>query len=107
MDAKRAPALVAWVSPVTKGGSGDPDPASTLRLLRRAIKIAATPPTGPVFLALPMDVLDAPAEEEVVPTSIPDTRVAPSAEAIRRAAELLAGAERPIAIIGDGISFAG
>jgi thiamine pyrophosphate-dependent acetolactate synthase large subunit-like protein len=33
--------------------------------------------------------------------------VAPSRDAVRHAAELLAGAERPIAIVGDGVSFAG
>jgi thiamine pyrophosphate-dependent acetolactate synthase large subunit-like protein len=107
MDAQMAADLVSIVRPVTKWASRVTDPASTLRLLRRAIKIAATPPTGPVFLALPMDVLDADCTEEVHATSIPDTRVTPSTEAVRRAAELFAGAERPIAIVGDGVSFAG
>ena len=107
MDAQMASDLVSMVRPVTKWASRVTDPASTLRLLRRAIKIAATPPTGPVFLALPMDVLDAECVEEVRPTDIPDTRVTPSTDAIRHAAELLAGAERPIAIVGDGVSFAG
>jgi benzoylformate decarboxylase len=107
MDAQMAADLVSMVRPVTKWASRVTDPASTLRLLRRAVKIAATPPCGPVFLALPMDVLDADLQEEVVPTSIPDTRVVPSGEAVRRAAELLAGAERPIAIVGDGVTFSG
>ena len=107
MDAQMAADLVAIARPVTKWATRITDPASTLRVLRRAIKIAATPPTGPVFVALPMDVLDAPCEDPVVPTSIPDTRVAPPAETIRRVAELLAGAERPIAIVGDGIAFSG
>ena len=51
----------------------------------------------PFRVALPMDVLDAPSEEEVRPTSLPDTRVAPTAEAIRDAAAMLGGAKRPIA----------
>src|SRR5580765_1698804 len=107
MDAQMAADLVSMARPVTKWSTRVIDPSSTLRVLRKAIKIAATPPTGPVFVALPMDVLDAVIEEEVVPTSIPDTRVAPSGEAIARAAALLAGASRPIAIVGDGISFSG
>src|SRR5207248_691426 len=98
MDAQMAADLVAIARPVTKWSTRVVDPSSTLRVLRRAIKIAATPPRGPVFVALPMDVLDAPAVEQVVPTSIPDTRVAPSADAIRRAAAMLAGASRPVAI---------
>ena len=107
MDAQMAADLVSMAKPVTKWATRVIDPASTLRVLRRAIKMAATPPTGPVFVALPMDVLDAPSQEAVVPTSFPDTRVAPSAEAVRRAVAMLAEASRPIAIIGDGIAFSG
>jgi thiamine pyrophosphate-dependent acetolactate synthase large subunit-like protein len=107
MDAQMAADLVSMARPVTKWSTRVVDPASTLRVLRKAVKIAATPPCGPVFVALPMDVLDAETDEPVVPTSLPDTRVAPTAEAVRRAAELLAGAERPIAIVGDGIAWSG
>src|ERR1700741_2785090 len=39
------------------------------RAVRRAFKIAAEPPQGPVFLALPMDVLDAEAEVDIAPTT--------------------------------------
>ncbi len=107
MDAQMAADLVSMAKPVTKWATRVIDPSSTLRVLRRAIKLAATPPTGPVFVALPMDVLDAPCEEEVVATSIPDTRVAPSVEAVARAAELFVGAERPLIVIGDGVAFSG
>ncbi len=107
MDAQMAADLVSMAKPVTKWATRVIDPSSTLRVLRRAIKMAATPPTGPVFVALPMDVLDAPSEEAVVPTSFPDTRVAPSTEAVARAAALLRGAARPIVVMGDGISFSG
>src|SRR6516225_1800300 len=47
MDAQMAADLVSMVRPVTKWASRVTDPASTLRLLRRAVKIAATPPCGP------------------------------------------------------------
>ena len=59
MDAQMAADLVSMAKPVTKWSTRVIDPASTLRVLRRAIKMAATAPTGPVFVALPMDVLDA------------------------------------------------
>jgi benzoylformate decarboxylase len=107
MDAQMAADLVAIARPVTKYATRVIDPSSTLRVLRRAIKMAATPPTGPVFVALPMDVLDADLVEEVAPTSIPDTRVAPSAEAVRTAVAMLAGASRPMIVTGDGIAFSG
>ena len=60
MDAQMAADLVSIAKPVTKWATRVVDPGSVLRVLRRAIKIAGTPPTGPVFVALPADVLDAP-----------------------------------------------
>lgn len=107
MDAQMAADLVAMARPVTKWATRIVDPASTLRVIRRAIKMAATPPMGPVFVCLPADVLDAPAQEEVVPTSIPVTRVLPQADTLREAAAMLVGAQRPMIIMGDGVTVSG
>jgi thiamine pyrophosphate-dependent acetolactate synthase large subunit-like protein len=107
MDAQMAADLVSIAKPVTKWSTRVVDPSSTLRVLRRAIKLAATPPTGPVFVALPMDVLDAECTEEVRPTSFPDTRVAPTGEAVSRAAAMLANTSRPLVIMGDGVALSG
>ncbi|MBK8210979.1 MAG: thiamine pyrophosphate-binding protein [Rhodospirillales bacterium] len=106
LDAHMALDLVTFARPVTKYAARAIHPGSLLRLLRRCIKTAMTPPFGPTYLAVPQDVLDMPNDEPVLPTSIPDTRVAPSPEAIAHAAELLAGAENPVIIIGDGVSHA-
>lgn len=105
MDAQMASDLVSMAKPVTKWAARVVDPSSVLRLLRRAIKIAATPPMGPVFLSLPIDVLDAPNEEEVVPTSLIATQVTPPSEQIASAAALLADASQPLIIVGDGVAF--
>ena len=105
MDAQMAADLVNMARPVTKWAGYASDPSSVLRLLRRAIKIAATPPQGPVYLCLPMDVLDAPNSEPVQPTSIPSTRVAPDPIEVEHAAALLAHATSPILIIGDGVTW--
>lgn len=99
--------LVAMAEPVTKWATRVVDPGSVLRVLRRAIKEATTPPMGPVFVSLPMDVLDAVNDEAVVRTSFPSTRSAPSAAAIDRAARLLCAAARPMIIAGDGVAFSG
>ncbi|HEV8603535.1 MAG TPA: thiamine pyrophosphate-binding protein [Gaiellaceae bacterium] len=107
LDAQMAADLVAMAEPVTKWATRVVDPGSVLRVLRRAVKIAATPPTGPVFVDLPMDVLDAPCEEAVVPTSLLDTRVVPIAETVARAAKLLAAGSRPLIVMGDGVAFSG
>ena len=104
-DAQMASDLVELTKPVTKYSTRAVDPGSVLRVLRRAIKIAMTPPTGPVFISLPMDVLDAPNHEPVVPTSLLSTRVIPAPAAVARAVDLLGNAEHPMLIIGDGVHF--
>src|SRR6188472_1791902 len=86
MDAQMAADLVSMARPVTKWSTRVVDPTSTLRVLRRAIKMAATPPMGPVFVCLPMDVLDAPNDEPVVPTSLLNSRVTPTSDQIAQAA---------------------
>ena len=84
MDAQMAADLVSMAKPVTKWATRVVDSRSLLRVLRRAIKIASTPPMGPVFVCVPADVMDAENNEPIFPTSILDTRVAPSAEQIAR-----------------------
>ncbi|HEX6076974.1 MAG TPA: thiamine pyrophosphate-binding protein [Micromonosporaceae bacterium] len=107
MDAQMAADLVAMARPVTKWATRVTDPRSVLRVLRRAVKMAMTPPRGPVFVALPMDVLDAPNDEPVLPTVIPDTRTLPAPELVARAGALLAGARHPLLLVGDGVSVSG
>jgi benzoylformate decarboxylase len=107
MDAQMAGDLVAMAEPVTKWATMVMDSASLLRIVRRAIKIAATLPMGPVYVCLPMDILDAPVVEKVVPTSLPSTRVAPEESLIREAGAMLAAAKHPMIFIGDGIAFSG
>lgn len=106
-DAQMAADLVSIARPVTKWATRVVDPSSVLRVLRRAIKIAGTAPTGPVFVALPADVLDAPNVEAIVRSSIPATRVVPDAGLIGEAATMLAAAERPVIIMGDGVAMSG
>ncbi|MFE9561224.1 thiamine pyrophosphate-binding protein [Streptomyces sp. NPDC006487] len=107
MDAQMASDLVAMAKPVTKYATRVTDRHSVLRTIRRAVKIALTPPRGPVFVALPMDVLDELNSELVLPATVPLTDVAPSAASVGRAAELLASAERPVVLVGDGVSLSG
>ncbi|GGL85963.1 benzoylformate decarboxylase [Streptomyces fumigatiscleroticus] len=107
MEAQMAVDLVAMAEPVTKWATRVVDPSSTLRVLRRAFKVAATPPYGPVLVVLPADVMDRDTSEPAVPTSYVDFSAAPDPDVLDRAAGLLAGAERPIVIAGDGVHFAG
>jgi thiamine pyrophosphate-dependent acetolactate synthase large subunit-like protein len=107
MEAQMWADLVDMAAPVVKWSTRVVDPGSLLRVLRRAMKEAATPPMGPVFVSLPMDVLDAPNDEEIVPTSFLDSRSVPMQTEIDRAAKHLVGASRPMIIAGDGVAFSG
>ena len=51
--------------------------------------------------------MDAPNDEPVLPTVVPTTRVAPEPAAIAAAAEILCQAEKPLILMGDGISRSG
>ncbi len=104
MDAQMAGDLVAFMKPVTKYATVVTDPQSVLRVLRRAYRIAGTPPMGPVYVCLPMDVLDKVNEEEVFPSSAPSTRVAPSPELVKEAAAMLLASKKPMIFIGDGVA---
>lgn len=107
MDAQMAGDLVAFAKPVTKWSTMVMEPSSLLRVLRRAIKIATTPPTGPVYVCLPQDVLDAPVVEEVRPTSFPSTKVMPDEATLKTGAIMLAAAQKPMIFVGDGVAFSG
>jgi benzoylformate decarboxylase len=74
------------------------------RIVHRAVKTALAHPTGPVFLSLPVDVLN---NERDLDLGTP-TRVAPrivgDRHAVAQAARLLARAERPLIVAGDAVA---
>ncbi|MBM4263852.1 MAG: thiamine pyrophosphate-binding protein [Deltaproteobacteria bacterium] len=77
--------------------------------LNRAFKVASAAPAGPVYLALPSNLLGEP-----VSIANPDadrSRVSPriggDPEALSQAAQLLANAKRPLIVAGGSISKAG
>jgi thiamine pyrophosphate-dependent acetolactate synthase large subunit-like protein len=110
LDGQMAADLVAMARPFVKSDTNGPcawratHHSSLLRLLRRALKTAATPPLGPVFLALPMDVLEQEITEDIYPSLPVRSNVLPSHETIQEAAKLLAASKSPIILMGDGIA---
>jgi benzoylformate decarboxylase len=73
------------------------------RIVRRAAKVATTPPTGPVFISLPGDILNAEAGIDLGSSTRVDTRSRPSDATLGRIAERVVRAERPVIIAGDEI----
>ena len=77
--------------------------------LNRAFKVAATPPTGPVYLALPSNLLGEPisVENPVAERSRIIARIGADPEALENAAKLLAAAKRPLIVAGSGVAKSG
>jgi benzoylformate decarboxylase len=74
------------------------------RYVHRAVKTALAPPAGPVFLALPGDILKSDADMDLLEPTRVAPRVRGDAEAVATAAALLARAERPVIIAGDAVA---
>jgi benzoylformate decarboxylase len=99
--------LVQMARPYTKWAYEISSPVDLPRAVRRALKVALTPPTGPVFLSLPMDVLEESADVDLTPIPRPDLRPGPLPELLVQAAEVLCAAQNPTIIVGDRVSKSG
>jgi benzoylformate decarboxylase len=78
-------------------------------ILNRAFKVASTPPTGPVYLSLPSNLLG-----ESISVKNPDVersrivpRMAGDPDALKDAGKFLAEARRPLIVAGSGVAKAG
>lgn len=74
------------------------------RAVHRAAKVALTPPSGPVFLSLPMDILTTEADIDLGEPTRVDPRIRGAQTAVAAAAELLARAKRPVIIAGASVA---
>lgn len=72
----------------------------------RAFKVAQDAPRGPVFIALPGNVIDQEADLTLPPRSAAYRRNRPDPEGMVAAAQLLAQAQHPVIICGDGVAAA-
>ncbi|MDP6872618.1 MAG: thiamine pyrophosphate-binding protein [Alphaproteobacteria bacterium] len=73
------------------------------RIMRRAAKVAMTPPTGPVFISLPGDILNMEAAIDMGQSTRVDTAVRPSDSTLEQLTGRLLGAQRPVIIAGHEI----
>ncbi len=77
------------------------------RIIRRAAKIALTPPTGPVFISLPGSILDDEAELDFGSPTRVEAGTRPGDEAIERLALRLLTAKKPVLIAGRELAHRG
>jgi acetolactate synthase-1/2/3 large subunit len=69
--------------------------------LADALRLARTPPRGPVFVDLPLDL--SPADLPRCAAAEPPARRAADPDEIRRVAGLVAASERPVLVAGSGV----
>jgi thiamine pyrophosphate-dependent acetolactate synthase large subunit-like protein len=101
--------LVAMFRPVTKLAVQVLQPARIPEILRTALRTAMSGRRGPVFVEIPRDVLS----ERVSPAPVvapaarqPTPPPPPNADAIRETASLIRQAQRPLLLVGGGVSWA-
>ena len=100
--------LEEMVDQFTKWSDEVLDVAALPTMLRRAFRVALTPPTGPVFLGLPMDTMLAETDpDEIEPLGPIPTAGRGDAAQIDRAADLLVEADDPVLVVGDHIARSG
>jgi benzoylformate decarboxylase len=93
--------MVAVARPWTKYAVEVQRLADLPSALRRAMQTALAPPTGPVFLSLPVDLQTEVGELDLTPARPLDTRVRPPLAALQQAAGVLASAQNPGILVGS------
>ena len=108
--------IISVVRPLTKFAQTIEHPQDVKQVLEQAIYIALDGRPGPVWIDVPMDIqgamLDlnesglAKTSLNLMPTSTLDL-LSPRAKALRKAADMLCQAKRPLLVIGHGVRLAG
>lgn len=99
--------LVAMAAPVTKWAV-EPQSADELgEVMRRAFKIANDPPMGPVFVALPINVMEQETDFGAVTTGPLYREVSADQRGIEHLAEALLASKNPVVVAGDEVSNEG
>ncbi|MFB6160290.1 MAG: thiamine pyrophosphate-binding protein [Haloferacaceae archaeon] len=97
---------VAMTEEFTKWSARVETVATLPTMLRRAVRTALTPPTGPVFLSLPLDVMRA--ETDASPERLGATPDAGRGDPrqVALAADALVAADEPVFVVGDAVARA-
>ncbi|HUM14645.1 MAG TPA: thiamine pyrophosphate-binding protein [Candidatus Nitrosotalea sp.] len=93
--------LVAMAAPLTKWSVQVERADEFALIMHRALKIATDPPAGPVFVALPIDVLEQETDLAPFPPGQLYRAPEPDPAGIQAAAALLLAARRPVIVAGD------
>jgi benzoylformate decarboxylase len=98
--------LVAMAAPVTKWSVQAERADEIAPILRRAFKVATDAPKGPVFISLPIDVME---QETSVEAATPDRlwrATHPDPAGLEEAASLMLKSKNPAIVAGDDVARA-
>ena len=99
--------LVAMAAPVVKWSVQAESADEIAPIMRRAFKIAHDPPAGPVFVALPINVMEQQTEIEATSAGALYRAPPPDADGVAALARHLLAAAEPAIVIGDDVARAG
>src|SRR6476659_6911924 len=95
---------VPFIAPLVKAAETGKDTGRIAAVTAAALDLALEQPQGPTFVDYPLDVVFMEADSEIPP--VPEAPEAQPAEGAEEAAQLLAGAERPVIMAGTGLYWA-
>jgi acetolactate synthase-1/2/3 large subunit len=103
------PDQIASFAPIVKWATRAPSADLLPDVLAEAWRRAQTPPSGPVFIEVPVDILRAPAPGPLTGGLAGEPPASPvaAADAVAEAAQLLSAAERPVLWAGGGVMRSG
>jgi acetolactate synthase-1/2/3 large subunit len=93
--------LIGILRPVVKWNARVSSPEIVPEVVRKAFKVAESEKPGATHLELPEDVMALPLDASPLPRRAP-VQPEPGGKELQRAAELIDGAENPIALVGNG-----
>jgi len=100
--------IVAIVGPITKYAVMITEPAQIAAELDKALHLATTGRPGPVWIDIPLDIQSMQVVPEDLQRCMPEALPSgtPSADDLHYVSEALAGARRPVLLVGSGIRAA-
>src|SRR5207302_9188138 len=101
-ESHQAMDIVSMFKPVTKWASSIRNEHNVAEIVRKAFKVAATEKPGATLIELPEDIAKKEVDDEPIAPGQAVRRPMPDQQTIAEALSLIADAECPILLIGNG-----
>ena len=99
--------LVGMAAPVTKWSVEPRHGDEVAAIVHRAFEVAREPPCGPVFISLPVDVMEHETAVGAIAERARLSAATPDAASVEGLADLLRSARCPAIVVGDDVAAAG